>query len=194
MANTRSPNHHNKPSNFRCQARGIALVTTLIVILMLSLLAAALFRNSTTQIRNAGGTADHQRSLRIAEDALRYGEWLLIQPVQPSIVPVCNTIIDMDASGVLPVMCNNALPNPASSQWTVGMTYTPAGMNVHAGGRIFAVGTDIDYAHKPMLYIQILGSDPNTRGNTLYQLTAIGYGGLMDTVSVVQSVVSVGAS
>ena len=178
--------------------RGFALATTLLIILVLGLLAAALFRSGKNQNTNAGSAAEHQRAQRIAEDALRYGEWMLLQIPQPVLVAQCRTLIDLDIGGSnnVPTTCQNALTNATSPPWTVGMAYTPSGMTVHTGGGLTASSGstpgDVNYASRPMLYIQQLGPDPAKSSNTLYQITAAGFGGRIDSVSVVQSVVTIG--
>ena len=172
---------------------GIALVTTLLIILVLSLLAISLFHSSTTQGKNAGSIAEHQRALRVAEDALRYGEWLLVQPTAVADLPNCTTVVDLDVTPT-PTSCQNVLAAPTNPPWPAGMVYTPRGMRVQAGGGLVQNQGDINYARRPMLYIHKLGVDPNNTGNTLYQVTAAGFGGRVDSVSVVQSVVSVGGS
>jgi Tfp pilus assembly protein PilX len=75
------------------------------------------------------------------------------------------------------------------------MTLTPTGMTVLAGGgTVGAAGSsapaDVNYARQPSLYIFKVGNDPT--GNTLYELTAAGYGGNQSSVSVLQAMVSVG--
>jgi len=177
------------------RSHGIALVTTLLVILVLSMLAIALFRSSTTQDKNAGSNADHQRALRAAHDALRYGEWLLVQTTPLTDIQTCNTFITLNP-GVTPFTCRNPLNTPATpTSWPAGMFYVPAGMQVNAGGGLVpsAGGTpgDVNYALQPVLYIFWMGIDPTNSSNTLYQITAAGFGGRADSVSVVQSVVSV---
>lgn len=57
-----------------CQQKGAALVIALIMLVMVSLLAAGGFLLSTTEARGAAGWSDRQRALFTAEGALIQGE------------------------------------------------------------------------------------------------------------------------
>ena len=65
-------------------------------------------------------------------------------------------------------------------------TYTQPNVSTGAGGGLNAAGTDIKYQAPPGVYLEDLGlmSDNKTE---LYQVTAYGYGGNVDTSSVVRS-------
>ena len=177
----------------RFVARGFALITALLFIVIVTLLATTMFRNSGTQGKIAGNTLEHQRSLESAEGALEYGEWLLRQSTLPPESPTCNQMIDLSQAGATPVICTTPLANPSSIPWAGGMLITPTGMTVRAGGGLLpsqgpGAAQDIYYSAQPMLYIQRLGLDAN--GVMLYQLTAAGFGGNAATVSVLVTVVS----
>ena len=174
-------------------ARGFALITSLLFIVIVTLLAATMFRNSGTQGKIAGNTLEHQRSVESAESALEYGEWLLRQTDLPPESANCTQIIDLSQAGATPVICTTPLLNPSTIPWAGGMRFTPNGMTVRAGGGLLpsqGPGTprDIYYTAQPMLYIQKLGL--STDGVMLYQMTAAGFGGNAASVSVLVSVVS----
>jgi len=172
---------------------GFALITAMVLMVVLAIVSTMLFRTSGTESTVAGNTLEHQRAFESAESALRYGEWLLRQSPLPTEVELCNTVIDLSELGTSPTICRNALETPQQLPWPAGMQYVPEGMTVKAGGGLLAtdanrLGRDVFYAARPMLYIQNLGRGAD--GLALYQITAAGFGGNVDTVSVLVSVVS----
>ena len=179
-------------SRHRHALAGFALITALLFIVIVTLLATTMFRNSGTQGKIAGNTLEHQRSLESAESALEYGEWLLRQSTLPPDSASCNQLIDLSQAGATPVICTTPLANPSSIPWAGGMLFTPTGMTVRPGGGLLPSqgngAQDIYYSAQPMLYIQRLGL--NADGIMLYQLTAAGFGGNAASVSVLVAVVS----
>ena len=174
-------------------ASGFALITALLFIVIVTLLAATMFRSSGTQGKIAGNTLERQRALEVAEGALRYGEWLLFQTALPAESATCNQVIDLNTPGALPVICLTPLKNPTTVPWSAGMRFTPNGMTVQAGGGLLPsqgpnTSQDVYYTAQPMLYIQKLGAA--TDGSMLYQITAAGYGGNAASVSVLTIVTS----
>jgi Tfp pilus assembly protein PilX len=98
---------------------------------------------------------------------------------------------------VLPVVCATPLLSPNVMPWSAGMLYQPLGMSVQAGGGVLPnhgdqTPPDIYYNQLPMMYIQRLGLDPNAPNRTLYRVTSAGFGGDAASVSVLQSVTSIG--
>jgi len=173
---------------------GFALITSMVLIVVLAIVSAMMFRTSGASGKIAGNTLEHQRAFESAESGLRFGEWLLRRVPMPTQIPVCNTVIDLAIAGATAVMCTNALVNPAEPPWAAGMRFTPDGMTIQQGGGLVAqssnrTGRDVFYAERPMVYIQSLGPGPD--GINLYQITSAGFGGHASTVSVLVSVVSV---
>ena len=58
---------------------GFALMTSLLILIIMTLLALSMFRSVGLQEKIAGNTREKQRSLQAAESALQYGEWWLSQ-------------------------------------------------------------------------------------------------------------------
>ena len=177
-------------SRLRASA-GFALVTVLLFLIILSVLAVGMFGSSSIQGKIAGKTLDHHRALQTAEYALKFGEWLLQNGNMSE--ANCTQMLDLAIPANKAVICTNALTNPSTLPWSAGLTLTPTGMTVLAGGgRAPAQNSnsaaDVNYARQPSLYIFKLGNDAN--GNPLYQLTAAGFGGSNNSVSVLQAVVS----
>ena len=167
--------------------RGMALITGLLMLLVMTLLALSMFRSFGLQDKIAGNTREKQRSMQTAESALQYGEWWLSQGnggtgSNCTTVYSANTIANM-------MTCTNALTNPTTLPWTARGDYLPPTMTVASSGGVVSTGGnigDINYYSKPSVYISYLGLDP-TGHSMLYQVTGAGYGGSANGASVVQS-------
>jgi type IV pilus assembly protein PilX len=164
----------------------MVLVTALLLLVVVTLLAVAMFRSFGLDERIAGNTRDKGRALQAAESAEEYAEWWLTQG-NGSTGITCNTVLTVSLAQV----CANALPRypPIPSFTTVpwvigttqvGVTYNPPGMNVTT---MSAAGT---YYSTPMFYITYLGVTPNALG-AVYQIDAVGYGGSPNSVAVVEA-------
>lgn len=181
--------------------RGIALITSLLMLVIITLLALSMYRGIGLQEKIAGNTREKQRSLQTAESALQYAEWWLNWfPSQPgnslaTIIPIApantcsgthynaNVVTNM-------VVCSNALTNAATSlPWPGAGDYTPPAMTVAAGGGVVSAGGDINYAGTSALYIQYLPASSSGTTN-VFQITAVGYGGSANGASVLQSTYS----
>ncbi len=171
--------------------RGLALVTALLLLVVMTILAVGMFRSTGLQDKIAGNTREKQRSLHAAESAQAYAEWWLTTSsgVNTLAAPVvCNTTSSADQN--LTQVCSNALANPSDpASWTgMGNTYTPPGLTVGTGG----VDT---YISTPIFNISFLYAKPFdtvTKTQTaFYQIDALGYGGTNAAASVVESMYEV---
>jgi type IV pilus assembly protein PilX len=171
--------------------RGIALVTSLLMLIIMTLLALSMFRSLGLQEKIAGNTREKQRSLASAQSALDYGEWWLSQG-NGGTGNNCSTVYNANTIANMQV-CTNALASPTQLPWSTRGDYLPPTMTVAAGGGQVSSGGnvgDINYYAKPSLYIAYLGLDP-TGKSQLYQVTGAGYGGSANSASVVQSTYAV---
>lgn len=168
---------------------GIALVTSLLMLVLLTVLALSMFRGFGLQEKIAGNTREKQRAFQAAENALRYGEWWLEQTMVGSGVNCTAPVTVASASDMR--ACSNQLGNSVDPKTWAGVTYyKPPAMVVAAGGGTVTDGAgnkDINYAQVPGLYIAYIGLSPNGQ-QTLYSVTAAGYGGSTSSAAVVQSV------
>lgn len=170
--------------------RGIALVTSLLMLIVMTLLAVSMFRSIGLDESIAGNTREKQRSLQAAQSALDYGEWWLSQG-NGGTGNTCSTVYTATVANTK--VCTNALTTPTTLPWSARGDYLPPTMTVAAGGGLVSSGGnvgDINYYAKPSLYIQYLGLDP-TGHSQLYQVTGAGYGGSANGASVVQSTYAV---
>ncbi len=171
-------------------ARGVALISAMLVLVMLTLLALSMFRGFGLQQKIAGNVLEKSRAFEAAQSALQYGEFWLSKNQGLTGVP-CTATITIASDADMRV-CDNALATPADpASWGGGSTYTPPGMQVQAGGGAIVNGNsnaDINYASSPALHIAYLGLGPNGT-DALYAVTGVGYGGSNTSAAVVQSVV-----
>jgi len=191
---------------------GIVLVSSLLLLLVVTLLALAMFRGAGLGEKIAGNVREKQRALHAAVVAEQYAEWLLSSG-NISTVPVspCTTGAATNTSFSAVQVCQNGInpasgtlvPNPAILPWTnaangggtpVGFTYTlPSGstqMNFTAVNNSYSNS----YAQAPVFYIQYLGTAPDGTGGVVYKVDALGYGGSPLSVAVVESTYEVGSA
>ena len=183
------PRHASGPANTRALAqRGIALISSLLILVIMTLLALSMFRSFGLQEKIAGNTREKQRSLQTAESALQYAEWWLSQGTESSTGVTCVGVYNANTVGNMQT-CANPLLKPTTLPWAARGDYLPPTMTVAAGGGQ-TVGGDINYVSPPSLYINYLGLD-STGKSVMYQVTAAGYGGSANGASVVQSIYAI---
>ncbi len=171
--------------------RGVVLIAALAVLLMLTLLSIGMFRSLGLEERITGNSREKQRAFYAAQSTLEYGEsWL--KSAGPSTPQQCS------AAYPYPTICESGTTYGEPSQWTFatqdwhssyGTPYTPAQLVTSAP----ASGQQLTYA-MPQFAINYLGHDPaNPTSYSLYQVTALGFGGSANAAAVVQSVFSLGS-
>ena len=161
-------------------------MVAMLILLMLTSLAVAMFRNFGLQERIAGNTREKQHAFQAAQSALQYGEWWLTQG---------NANTGTACSGALSAtqVCSNAVTMATfvAGPWTsLGAAYTPINVNGSAPMTISTSGGSGTYYSLPKLYINYLGLAPGGQAR-MYQVTATGNGGDANSVAVVQSTYSV---
>ena len=172
-------------------SRGMVLITTLLLLLVVTILALAMFRGVGLENRIAGNTLDKQRALQGANSAQQYAEQWLISNIE-SVAPMdCSS--DPQATA-LPVICNMPLVKQvaggqvAVAPWyisgtAVGFTYNPNNQLT-----ISTTGGANSFYGAPVAYIGELGEDATIANATDYIVDAWSYGGSQSTVAVVESV------
>jgi type IV pilus assembly protein PilX len=183
--------------------RGVVLVTSLLLLLVVTIMALSMFRSSGMQEKVAGNMREKQRALQAAVSAETFAEQWLISNVGTSPPAVCNSLMIAPLQGQI---CSNqlwlSLPaglTVANVPWVVngitnvGVTYTPTGMTVAAVNQ--SAPSSNSYAVAPTFYISDggLSIDPNVPGE-VYQIDAVGYGGNGNTAAVVESTYAVYSS
>jgi type IV pilus assembly protein PilX len=174
--------------------RGIALVTSLLLLIIITILALSMFRGFGSQEKIAGNLREKDRALHAAESAQQYAEWWLLEGTNaalgsvPCAAPVLNANLGQGQ------VCNQTLPNAlgltgqpvinAPLPWTIGVTYTPQNMSTTAGQN--GANGDPPYFASPGFYVADLGPAADGAGEA-YQIDAYGYGGASTTVAIVES-------
>jgi type IV pilus assembly protein PilX len=167
--------------------RGVVLMTSLLLLVVVTILALAMFRSFGLQERVAGNTRERQRALHAAEGAQSYAEWWLSNN-STSAAAVCSTLLSANLSQGQ--ICSNKLSATVASvvsvPWTsggaaVGVTYNPGNAMT-----VTTAAAQDTYYDVPRFYIADLGVSADGRGE-IYQVDAAGYGATANTVAVVES-------
>ncbi|HEX4267272.1 MAG TPA: PilX N-terminal domain-containing pilus assembly protein [Steroidobacteraceae bacterium] len=175
------------------KARGMVLITTILLLVVVTLLALAMLRGVGLETRIAGNVMDKQRALQAANSSEDYAEQWLVNNVTPGSGTVCSA--STFSATASPAICSNTLGlstdalSAATVPWTIGGAAVGYGYNPPSGaGNLFTTsGGPNSYAAAPTVYIAWLGSDQTNPNATDYQIDAWSYGGGTSTVAVVES-------
>ena len=174
-----------------CQ-RGVALVTSLLLLLIITILALSMFRSFGTQQKIAGNVREKERALHASESAQQYAEWWLLQNNNTAIGAINCVAGSAPASPTQGQICSQTPQNTPGMNllappWLIQTTYTPQNM-VLVGQA--AVAGNPPYFNTPAFYIADRGIAADGSGEA-YQIDAYGYGSAANTVAVVESVYEV---
>lgn len=163
------------PVSRHCQS-GIALITGLIFMVVLTLLALAAMRTTTLEERMSGNTRDRDMALQSAEAALRAGEQVVTGATLPAFA-TGTALTPRIASGTLSTYWQSTHPWATQSV----STWQPAGTNA-----------------APQYVIEEMGATAGGGGGGLgvgalsdsgvYRVTARGVGRNANTVVILQAV------
>jgi type IV pilus assembly protein PilX len=173
--------------------RGMVLITTILLLVVVTLLALAMLRGVGLETRIAGNVMDKQRALQAATSSETYAEQWLVANVGVNTLTVCSS--STFTSTASPEICSNTLATSTDAlsaavvPWNIGgaaigYNYNPT---VGAGALFNVSGGANSYAGSPYVYIADLGSDATYANATDYQVDAWSYGGSAATVAVVES-------
>jgi type IV pilus assembly protein PilX len=186
---------------------GVVLIASLLLLLVITILALAMFRSMGLGEKIAGNVREKQRALHAAVVAEQYAEWLISSGNLPlTVVSACNATgaannstynqVNVCQNGINPTTVGTLTTyNPQTLPWTdgggnaLGVTYTlpnTSQMNLSTSG-----GTNT-YYQAPAFYIQYMGSAVDG-GGLVYKVDAIGWGGSPLAVAVVESTYEAGA-
>jgi type IV pilus assembly protein PilX len=181
--------------------RGMALITAMLLLLVVTIMALSMFRSYGVQERLAGNTRDKQRAINAAIAAQQYAESLLASGAAPA-TGVC-------PAGLLPStnggqVCSVTAPLPDFTQvpWTSGNVYTQFTSNqinnvsnvILSAGTADQSGQSASYVQAPAFYITDLGINAGSPPGEVYQVDALGYGGTASTIAVVESTFVIGTN
>lgn len=171
--------------------RGIALITSLLLLMIITILALGMFRSFGGQEKIAGNVRDKERALHAAESAQQYAEWWLLQGsnAAPGSAVACVAGDDANLGGGQ--VCSNLPATFVQFPWAIATLYTPQDMGVANVTTTGMVAGDYVYAQRPGFYITDLGHAADNAGNETYQIDSYGYGSSLNSVAVVESVYEV---
>jgi type IV pilus assembly protein PilX len=180
-------------SAYRAPAReqGIALVTSLLLLIIITILALSMFRSFGTQQKIAGNVREKERALHAAESAQQYGEWWLLQNNNTAVGSSQCAAGTLIASPTVGQICNQTMQqqniNLLIVPWAIQTVYTPQNMLLLGQA---AVAGNPPYFNTPGFYIADRGVAADGAGEA-YQIDAYAYGSAANTVAVVESVYEV---
>jgi type IV pilus assembly protein PilX len=168
--------------------RGVALVTSLLLLVIITILALSMFRSFGTQEKIAGNLREKERALHAANSAVQYAEWWLTLPNNTAAGAIACTV-SLAATPAVGQICNQtpqqALWDPTQpSQWPAQVTYAP--QNMLFVGQATVLGNP-PYFATPAFWIADRGLSADGSGEA-YQIDAYAYGSAASTVAVVETV------
>jgi type IV pilus assembly protein PilX len=167
--------------------RGMVLVTALLLLIVVTLIALAMFRSVGLDQKMAGNLREKQRALNAAESAEQYAEyWLANGGSAGTAVTACSGApVAASAASTSTPICTLPPTNPATLPWSTGVYYlaTPVGSNSMNITSTPALGSFYNY---PEYYISYIGQTAGGLGK-IYQIDAMAYGASPDTAAVVET-------
>ena len=173
-------------------ARGMALISALLLLVVMTILGAAMFRSFGTLERIAGNTREKQRALQAAASAQTYAELWLTGSGGVNATTGTNCPAGFVTAPATVQICTAALANPTALPWASGVNYAMPGMQVGSAG----LGLVNNYSTSPAFYISYTtGGFDNSTGipatQSSYQIDAVGYAGNTNSAAVVESAYNV---
>lgn len=162
---------------------GMALITGLLLLLVVTIIAVSMFRGFGVEEQIAGNTREKQRSLNSAISAEQYAEWWLTSGQAPATSTCAAGFVSSDTGEV----CYSTSPQPTFTTvpWTTGVTYVPFSSTQTISDQNAA--TQGSYYEPPGFYVTDWGPAAAQGGGELYQIDAYGWGGTSNSVSVIET-------
>lgn len=203
------------PSPARRTSRGMALIASLLLLVVVTVLAIAMFRSYGVQERIAGNVREKERALHAAMLAQQYAEYWLTQDNNAAQAPIdCNTLLQAAlgqgqiCANVMSTTIPGAAISPLQLPWqTTGANPTPVGVQYTPTQGLGTVQMSFNsvltttnwqtfggtYNQQPQFYISDLGPSnvPNQSGE-VFQIDAVGWGTTASSVAVIESTFVVG--
>lgn len=164
-------------------SRGFVLVVVLIMLIVVSLMVVSMARSYNMGERLAGNVKEKARAFQMAQSTLAYAEYLLVTQSK-SLATSSNCLIAQSA----PTICNNGvvIQNPTTGNALLTLANGTVYSTMQPPITISTSGGSGTYYAYPQYYLQFLGTLSGGNG-TVYQVTALAYGGNPNAVAVVQS-------
>ena len=163
----------------------MVLVTSLLLLVVVTVLAIAMFRSFGIDEKIAGNVREKTRALGAAETAEQYAEYWLAQGNGGTGVTCTTTPVPFTTGQI----CSQALDPAAAAtlQWPGFVAYspvTPTPMVLMSNNAV--TDKSNSYFAAPYFYIRYLGLQPGGLGS-IYQIDAAGFGGSANSVAVVET-------
>jgi type IV pilus assembly protein PilX len=156
--------------------RGMALITGLLLLLVVTIIGMSMFRSYGVQEKIAGNVREKQRAVNAAVSAQQYAEVWLSSGAAPTTGGTC-------AAGTVPQnvgqVCNNAPADFTAVPWFTAVTFDTFNQTIAAAP---SAGT---YYKVPQYFVTFLGTSAG--GNGYFQIDAAAWGGTPNSVAVVES-------
>jgi len=181
------------PIQQRAAQRGMALIASLLLLVVITILGIAMFRSFGLQEVVAGNTREKTKAVQSAESAEEYAEWWLTEngAVNATAGVTCGAgVLNANTNNIQ--ICSNTLASAVADvsvvPWMIGgsesaVAYTPPYLSV--GGDAINI-----YSQAPRFYISYLSGSYNaTIGaqTNNYTIDAVGYGGTLQAVAIVEA-------
>lgn len=166
--------------------RGMVLISSLLLLLVVTILAIAMFRGFGVDEKIAGNTRDRELAMQAAQSAQLWAEsWIKRTLTQSAVansngpssqvltLTNCTSIVADSAIQV----CSNPLANPATLPWTSGVTYTLPTNGIASATKL---------SQQPVVYIY---SIPSANSPYAYEVLAVGYGASPNTVALIDEII-----
>jgi type IV pilus assembly protein PilX len=184
---------------------GIVLISSLLLLLVITILALAMFRSMGLSEKIAGNVREKQRALHSAVVAEQYAEWLISSNNLPLTAVICSATGTANNTTYNSAhVCQNGINpsgtkyNPQILPWTdgsgnaLGVTYTLPNTS-----KMYLTAQNGSYSNTyymaPAFYIQYMGVAADGSGDIVYKVDAVGYGGSPLSVAVVESTYEIGS-
>jgi type IV pilus assembly protein PilX len=159
----------------RARQRGMVLITSLLMLVIVTMLGIALFRSFGLDEKIAGNMREKARALQAAETAEEYAESWITGPNATTAI-ACGTGQVLYTAGQI-CTSGTGLASPATMPWPTWVLYNPP-----------SIPTGL-YA-PPFFYVTSLGppagGPPSPSAGTVYQIDAGGYGDTPNATAVVE--------
>ncbi len=190
-----------RASPMRVAQRGVVLVSSLLLLIVVTIIALSMFRSVGIQEKIAGNMREKQRALQAAESAEVFAEiWLENNAISGAAIScagmlsgnigegqICaNTLTQLNVDVTSPPYVVNNVPT--------GVTYLPTNMSVNTTPSVIVTAgvPNPSYYGTPTFYISDMGPSADaTVPGEIYQVDAYAYGASANTVAVVESTYAV---
>lgn len=177
-------------ATLRPSERGTVLISSMLLLLVVTLLAAGMFRSLTQSTRIAGNVREKQRALHAAVSAQQYAEYWLVNNVANATDTACSGVVAATTSTV--AICSNILSSYVGTgvttvPWTISNAAVGFSYNPGSDITVAAAGSANTYYALPEFYISDLGVSALGTNREDYRIDAWSYAGTQSTVAVIES-------